>query len=612
MEALPAHPTAPRDAQPEPAAPLAEDRLLDDVSWWMAHVREEPCPRDRLWLDLRCGACERSGTAVLRLTAPWTTGAPAWISASWELEARLREAARARPSFLDADAWRDAHACACGAPEHHRRVTGVALLRAMPGSGAGLVAAVPADAGALRRWRVPIGGAAQPLSETDAIDDVFGTPLSQHDGWAPLLERLPAPPDLLSEHVIGVESEPGVWLLIGPSREALRWALAQRLGDAPHLAVDVAPEGLDWPARLEPLADAAGRGAGVVAVERDAAFRQVRAFARGQLHMDARMGEDATDGHVITLSDDATSCIAHLEEIALRVAKRGAPLAWAVAGVLSEAAEASAARLGVLKRLVDQVPGASFELERGRVHARRPDGTPGRVLELASLPRDVDAVDEAELARHAAFLFDLAPAWADPTRVCPCGAASTVERRVVPWPWTGEADSKPMLVERLEPEGADSPGVAVVVALCCDRHVRVPAAVELERMGLAAGGEALERRLAEDAPRRAQRVRAWVHEAPDGGVVILAEAPMIAAYALEDARLAALHHAVGAPFGALGEVFAWAAGPDVLVMGPHAACADALGARGHLERAVPFMLQRVARLDVPPAGTIHLAPRGRS
>ena len=31
-----------------------------------------------------------------------------------------------------------------------------------------------------------------------------------------------------------------------------------------------------------------------------------------------------------------------------------------------------------------------------------------------------------------------------------------------------------------------------------------------------------------------------------------------------------------------------------------------------LERAVPFMLQRVARLDVPPAGTIHLAPRGRS
>ena len=40
-----------------------------------------------------------------------------------------------------------------------------------------------------------------------------------------------------------------------------------------------------------------------------------------------------------------------------------------------------------------------------------------------------------------------------------------------------------------------------------------------------------------------------MHEAPDGGVVILAEAPMIAAYALEDARLAALHHAVGAPFG---------------------------------------------------------------
>src|SRR5690606_8700885 len=117
------------------------------------------------------------------------------------------------------------------------------------------------------------------------------------------------------------------------------------------------------------------------------------------------------------------------------------------------------------------VPGASFEVEGAKATALLADGRAVRTMELTDLPAGAGTLSADVLAREAAFLFDVAPPWADRGRVCGCGAALSVESRLVAWPWP-EPSTRPRVVRMWAEEGRR--GAAEVVALCCDRHVRIP------------------------------------------------------------------------------------------------------------------------------------------
>ncbi len=568
--------------------------VLDEASWWVAKAATERFPCDRLCLVVRCGACEAQRAHTLLLPHPRLDGSTPLFRGSGELSDFLAAVFESRPQSVQRETWEELHRCVCGAPDHHRRVGAVALFRMMIGTGAGLAVTRLAE-GEQVRHRLALGGAPERLGDEESIEDAFGRPLDGFETWAALAERLPPP----AGEVAGVEGEPGVWMVAGHEAAHVLWALDQQLEGRSRIAVAVTPTGVDWPSALAPIVELAARGSVVVALERERVIDVARAYARFALGMDLEEGSDG-----VRLRGPALSWPVRLDAIALRVAKLGVPIAWAAAAVLNDAAEAGESRVETLRKLVQEVPGAGFEVEGTRVVARRPDGSRGRAVDLRSIPPGDVELSREELARQAAFIFELAPAWADPTRVCPCGAAATVERRLVGWPWAGDPEAGPAVLELVE--ASEGRGAALVAAIACERHVRIPSAAELARIGL--DDETRERRLVEDAPRRRQRVRAWVQRF-DAGPAILAEGPLIGIMALDDGRLAALHRAMGEPLAGEADVLAWALGEDVVAVGRRAAIVDALETRGRLRQEVPFLIERRVDLETAPSGLLEIEGR---
>jgi hypothetical protein len=213
------------------------------------------------------------------------------------------------------------------------------------------------------------------------------------------------------------------------------------------------------------------------------------------------------------------------------------------------------------------------------------------------------------LAREAAFVFDVAPRWADRSRVCPCGAACSVERRLVAWPTEAAGHAQPWLLDLWG--NAESQRVAEVVALCCDRHVRIPSEVELREMGID------ETRLAVlldmTGTFSTPPVHAWVWDGSEAERVVLVRGPMISGVVLYDQRLRALHDALGAPLGEDREHgVGWALGGNALALGA-AGTADPTVERAIAECGIsiedPFWIRREVDLSSSPAGAFDVVFR---
>lgn len=507
----------------------------DAMTRWSARVRREVLAHDRVWLAFGCGACGATRDAVLEHGAsPWLGegGAPLYRTRE-ELEALVGAALRGRPAFVAADDWEALSACPCRAPRHHRRVLGAALLHARPGEGAGL--ALLALEGRAPAWlRVPDGG----------------VPAPTEPGIVTLLDAWAALPDPAEDRAVGRELEAGVWLFAATDPARLALAMASTLGTLPRQV-----------ALLDAtVSRALGRDAArALAVSTDALFARLRAWARSALDADVLRSER---GPVLATAEGDWPL--RLDRVVRAMAEHGRTPGEAMAAELDRARRALADRLETLRALTERMPGASFELEGTRAVARRPDGRAGLSVELADLPEGAATLDPALVAREAAFLFDAAPEWADRLRTCPCGAPASLARRLV----GGSPDDAraPWILRWFGP--SDAPTAAEVLALACDRHVRVLPEAELRALGLE--DATIARRLLAERPElnglRPRRV----------GPFVLIEGPWASSVLLAEAELHAL---VMALEPAERRWIGWGIGTDHLIL----ATADHDGAPGRLD-----------------------------
>lgn len=575
-------------------AAAARAALLTSATWWSAKARHETLSIDRLWACFSCGACGATFDRVL--TCPRAADAPLYRSAG-EVERVIADVLAARSPIIDAATWRAVSECACGAPRHHVAPGGAGIFHSMIGTGAGLV--IARIDRSIEWLRIADGsGLLEPL-EASSLRSLLGRPLTLFDAFDDLVAQVPVDRD----RVAGTAAEPGVWLFAAATLGALDWGVQSKLGARDRILVRLEPRTVRsaaWPASLHVLAAVIEEG-GVVglAVERDVMLAQARAWARSRLGCNVRAEEGA---RWVLASERAEWPIAELS-IPLAMAKSGRTLGETIAEVLTDAAHAIEDRIATLGALAEQVPGASFDVDGGKATARLADGRAVRTIELTQLPAGAQQLSPEMLAREAAFLFDVAPPWADRSRVCPCGAALSVESRLVAWPWP-DPSTRPRIVRTWAQEGGR--GAAEVVALACDRHVRIPSERELRELGL---DEArLETRLDADLAAARPRVHASIWRGPDGEAVAVVRGPFVSGVVLSDGRARALYEALREPFEASSAI-GWAVGADLAALVSEGA-SEAAVVRALHELGVPsiepFWLRREIDLRVAAIGSFDL------
>lgn len=594
---------ASRDRVVEEASRVDAERiralLHESASWWSATAQREPLPLDRVWACFHCTSCGEIFDRTFRCpSGPWTgEQAPLYRSPA-ELERVVEDTLASRCSAIAPDEWRRAAECACRAPHHHRRVAAAGLFHTMMGAGAGVLH-VRVEGEAPEWLRLPEGAGA-PSPAPDLLT-AFGGSLTLFDAWAELTQRLPASPGT----VVGAGAGSGVLVLAASSEADLAAGIRAKLGVVRRIVVRLDAStvlGAAWPRSLDLLARTLEEGAAAaIVVEHDAMLAQARAWARSRLAADVR-----DDGQSAwTLTTDHGEWPLAPARIALRMAQLGRTLAEACAHELHEAMAAIDDRIATLGALTSLVPGSAFDVHGTTATARLPDGRSGRTLELTDIPANAGALPSEVIAREAAFFFDVAPPWADRTRVCACGAAMAMERRLVPWPWGGPQDEWPWVVHVWRDEAQVR--AAEIVALVCGRHVRVPAESELRRAGVD------ERQLAarlEEAPLGVLQLDVRVRSG-----VVLARGAFASSIAVSDGRARALDEALGRPIGR-PSALAWAIGTDLVVLArPGDEDPDGLVRRLVAEEGlagpVPFWIRREVALTAAPLGAFDMTVERR-
>ncbi len=157
------------------------------------------------------------------------------------------------------------------------------------------------------------------------------------------------------------------------------------------------------------------------------------------------------------------------------------------------------------------------------------DGGHGHI-DLAAAPFEA-GLDDALLERDLRALLDEGAPWADPTRVCPCGASRLVVSRAVPRAAlsTWHDEGRDAVVLRVFGDAGER-SVVEALTLECDRHREPAARATLDAW--AWGGHRLTERLASDRAWVTFRVRVAVRRDGAGRAGILAQGADLAGVAL--------------------------------------------------------------------------------
>jgi hypothetical protein len=534
----------------------------------LARVRTEVRPIERALLELRCDACEAGWCGLFRFEAPRHRGLV-------EARALARALTAPRPAALDADAVEALRRCHCGAPPHVTQTTRATLLRPLPGAGATVGVD---DAGALELW--PDRGLARPVSDAD-FAAAAGRPFSLFDAWA----ALPLP-------VGALEPEPGLLLLA----ETDPRALTDRVSEAgPVVAVAMQASTLasgGWPPAHPLRAHLEGGGLAALVVRREALQELLE-------HLGRPAGSSIVEDGPRRLVVEAEGIrqAVELEGIGRVMAQRALTLGEACAHALADALDTIADALRRMADLRRARPEVRFVVEGDRAMAIAQDGLRGPPFQPGQLPRPIEE-------RDVAFLCDPLPRWADPTRVCRCGAAATLQTRILARRDIAPGDDAPWELRTWVGDDGEETAVEALAA-ACDRHVRVPSRRQLDPWLTASE---VEGRLEADRARAAFRVSCqWVRD-EHGAVAVLVHGGLAASLFGHDGWIRGLLEELEAT---LDEVEAWALGPDGLcLLDPAFAEAErpmlraaTAQATGRSPNAVaPFALRR----RIGPA-----APRGR-
>ncbi len=585
-----------RNAVAPDAVAKARTFLSDSASRWSAVGRLHTVPADGLWVCLSCPSCGSMFDRTFRCApGPWAASAQEPLFRdSRELAAVVQEALVARPGAIAEREWEESTQCACGAlAERHSS----AVFHAVVGTGASLVAiASVAHEPSLFRLDEGSGSFAELEASPAAIRSSYGHPLTLFDSWAELLAGLASPLD----SVVGYSAEPGVWLFAAPNEEALESALESAL-DFEAIIVGVTPGTIRsgaWPASTIAMTERLEAGLAVaLIVERPCLIAQARAWARTRMNADVREREDG----MLLLHCVSGEWPIIAGAVTLGMAQFGLTLAQACARSLEEARSALADRTATLRRMTELVPGASFEIEGTTAILSMSHRRDKSLLDLTELPPGAVNLASDELIHQAAFIFETAPLWADRLRVCLCGAPLSIERRLVSWPMSS-GDPPWALTHDHEASAAQ------VVALCCDRHVRVLSEIELRKLGL--DESVLKERLDVQAHWGRTRVHVATGQRSESDPVVLVRAPFGSGLVLFDARVNALLAELGRPFGD-ENIAAYAVGHDVLVLVP-ARIADpedlvrAAMSGCNLDVTTRILCRRELDSSVPPRGAFDV------
>jgi len=434
--------------------------------------------------------------------------------------------------------------CACGAPASALSMAAARLFHAMPGSGAELVIEAlyaQEEVTALRMGRAILGGPVAFLAEPseEALHTIFGVPLTVWAVWG----RVVAAPEgaivpLEEGHALAAFPVESVGF-----RAEFEEALAAEpelrgYGLSPRVTVD---PGWHW-LRESPHLRERPNTVLVSMLRHDVLTARIALLAAGR-GVDARR-----EGDTVWVEEGLVRWPVELPMVAEEGLRRGFSLSTMAAAAVAHALD----RIETLRAFVASIeqlrPGVTFTLQGMNLLPTR-DGIKGRPIDLRTAPFGV-IPDPETLDRDLRFYLREAPAWSDPWRVCPCGAARSMAMHR--WGRADLAELEPRvndLVLADDPD-PDAEGETVrVFALSCDRHVEYA----LRPLPPSSGSdpEALRARVVVDLHRQRFALKVARHTDPHGRSVALVESANLLDATTHPALVAGLvATALGASLGA--------------------------------------------------------------
>jgi hypothetical protein len=573
-----------------------------------ALVSESAFPADTAHPVYLCTACQKLGLDALGFAG----GVPLPGDAVGFCHALPEFAAALNPLFGRAvgapQPQRDP--CTCGAPNDASETVVVVFFHAMAGTGAELMleGVRPAAEGEAPHWRVarvPLDGAEEPLAnELDdaAVQAAFGRPVSLVQAWHRVLERR-AP--------IALVVHPGQWIFaaahddpeLRPTIEALIASPDRRLVglDGAALASPAWAWIRPW---LQQPQYAQHMGGMVIDLGRLRHAVAMRLRLAG-LTVSTRPG-----GWTLLAQRVQTPWLVELETVAREALRGDLTIPEAAAAATS----ATLARIRTVEEFLQALSAlrddVRYRIEDVMAFPVRADGREGRPFNLLFDPfRTYGGPDD--LVRDLAFHFDDLKPYADPMRICPCGAALMMATRLVDWP-IAEAliasEQTPATLEVIA-DDAGNRQAAVLLTLECDRHVRYLSRDELE--ALDATEDDVPDRVRRDLPFDTYTYAFSMMVDSKGRRALAAHGPKLGSVALHDELISGLHHAIGVPLTTV-DATAWAVTPNFVVLmepefEPHAersliALAERLDQQATGTSPSILQYRRIVRLNAVPRG----------
>jgi hypothetical protein len=538
---------------------VSADEALDEALLSIVCKHDErSLPVDVATLTLRCEACEQVREVGFRFEhSPYIgqAGKPLYRNLD-EAFASCASLLEDREPSIDEQDWSASRRCPCRAPAHLTRATRVRLVRSMAGTGSSLVLeARSGSVGGRHALRVPSRGVPEAVEPTtDMLARAFGRPLTLFDAWTEV------DPERSSQH----EAEHGVRLFSALDPEALRADIVAFIGAAPFVVVRLdasTVKGPAWPASLATLgAHLASDGAASLVIDRRIMHARLRALAA---HHGATVEHTRPERFDVSFGGLVTLVYPH--QVARVMAAFGLTLADACAHALDDALSGLQRIATFLGNVGRARPEAQLRVDGGVGAIQRADGSFGPPFLLESLPVHLDPASP-EMDREIRYLCDALPPWSDPTRVCTCGAAAWLERRLMPFRaverMMAAPEREPWLLETWARDGR--PRAVEVVVASCSTHRRIYPRRVLEAAGVA-DAASLEERLARDRGLASFSVQLEQVEDQAGARSIVARGPLAASILLEPAWLAGLHEHAGRPITS-PHAEAWAFAPDAVCL----------------------------------------------
>jgi len=365
--------------------------------------------------------------------------------------------------------------CPCGTPAVALSLRAARFFHAMPGSGAELLVELHYEdelPAGVRLGRAPLDGPAAFFDEPSdgAVAAAFGVPLTLAGAWGAVIA---------AEEGALATVEEGLALVAFPAgAEAFRASFDEALAAEPELraygltARVAADPGWAW-IRTAPELAARPDTVMLMLVRHDVLAARLAVLAAGR-GVGARR-----DGDTVWLEDAPVRWPVELATVSEEGLRRGFTLSAMAAAAVAQALD----RLETLKTFLGAVeklrPGVSLAVD-GMILTPVWAGVTGRPLDLRVAP--FGAIPDPEtLDRDLRFHLDEGVAWADPWRVCPCGAARVVTFHRWSRRELAEAGLRPGDLLPVDP--ADVGGDTVrLFGVGCERHVEYALAPLLPRL----------------------------------------------------------------------------------------------------------------------------------